>query len=392
MATDRETIRIDGLYFWRGEDRAPTNNGIPQFFVRGVVYQIPEEGIDVLSDDHLPQLRRDVQLLQELGINTIYVYSLNNTKSHDAAMRLLDDAGIYVLATLSTKHHIIRRVNSSGSYTQATISSLFQTIDAMSRYPNVLGLFVANGTIYSPAHEPALPYLQAAVRDVKRYMRLRHRRTGQRILPIGYAAAETDTASLAALSSRDDATAIDFWATTSYGKDLTDERTQGELLDFVAKGRGIPILLSEYSFSPPRATIDQPRGFDGVAALFAPPLSRRLSGGCVYQFWNLANGYGLVELVPVGGKAESRAYQAALERARDGRKVVERRQVEGIGSLSIFGDFRAYQAQLEATRDVHVRSSNEGSQGALLARLKSEHDQDSRLPVPESCVDWTDSE
>ncbi len=92
-----------------------TDPYVPKFFVRGVAYQV-EIGVDPIADDYLPSLERDVLLFKELGLNTVYVcqyehhdlmisacaltiptVKIDNTKSHDKAMKLLEEAGIYVL-------------------------------------------------------------------------------------------------------------------------------------------------------------------------------------------------------------------------------------------------------------------------------------------------------
>lgn len=43
-----------------------------KFFVRGVVYQVPNLQ-DPISDARLPELRHDIKLFKELGLNTLYV-------------------------------------------------------------------------------------------------------------------------------------------------------------------------------------------------------------------------------------------------------------------------------------------------------------------------------
>jgi hypothetical protein len=45
---------------------------LDQFFVRGVTYQVPDLQ-DPISDARLPQLRHDVELFKELGLNTLFV-------------------------------------------------------------------------------------------------------------------------------------------------------------------------------------------------------------------------------------------------------------------------------------------------------------------------------
>ncbi|UPX14179.1 uncharacterized protein EKO05_0004669 [Ascochyta rabiei] len=57
------SIAIRGRYLSRGDER---------FFVRGVVYQVPDMH-DPISDSRLLQLRHDIALFMELGLNTLFV-------------------------------------------------------------------------------------------------------------------------------------------------------------------------------------------------------------------------------------------------------------------------------------------------------------------------------
>ena len=82
----------------------------------------------------------------------------------------------------------------------------------MASFPNTLGLLAANTVINGDTTLPAAPVIRAVVRDLKKYMSMRHRLTGQRVLPIGYNAATTsarDQTILEYLSLGDQA--IDFW-------------------------------------------------------------------------------------------------------------------------------------------------------------------------------------
>lgn len=45
-----------------------------QFFVRGVAYQNPNIQ-DPISDARVPQLKNDIKLFKELGLNTLFVCS-----------------------------------------------------------------------------------------------------------------------------------------------------------------------------------------------------------------------------------------------------------------------------------------------------------------------------
>jgi hypothetical protein len=100
------------------------------------------------------------------------------------------------------------------SYNAETMNSFFQTVDNITRYPNALGILAAHLLINNDASKYCAPVISAAVRDLKRYMRLRNEYAGQRILPVGYGAATTnerDRAVLNYLSSGDGQHRIDFW-------------------------------------------------------------------------------------------------------------------------------------------------------------------------------------
>jgi hypothetical protein len=43
-----------------------------KFFVRGVAYQVPDMQ-DPISSARLPQLKLDITLFKELGLNTLFV-------------------------------------------------------------------------------------------------------------------------------------------------------------------------------------------------------------------------------------------------------------------------------------------------------------------------------
>ena len=72
------SIKVEGNAFWDSESG-------DRFYIRGVDYQPggSSELEDPLADTNVCE--RDVKYFQELGINTIRVYSIDNTKTTPSA-------------------------------------------------------------------------------------------------------------------------------------------------------------------------------------------------------------------------------------------------------------------------------------------------------------------
>lgn len=60
----------------------------------------------------------------------------------------------------------------------------------MAAYPNTLGVLVASEVINSHASTSAALVIRAVTRDIKRYMELARETSEQRVLPVGYSAAD----------------------------------------------------------------------------------------------------------------------------------------------------------------------------------------------------------
>lgn len=101
------------------------------------------------------------------------------------------------------------------SYTTENMSHFFRTADVLSAYPNCLGLIAGNEIINNRQSLCSAPVIRAVVRDVKRYLRLKSQMTGQRVLPVGYSAADVrnlEQPTRDYLAAGDEAERIDFWS------------------------------------------------------------------------------------------------------------------------------------------------------------------------------------
>ncbi|KAI0016616.1 glycolipid anchored surface protein [Xylariomycetidae sp. FL0641] len=292
-----EPITVKGRYFWRGNER---------FLVKGVVYQLGssrrQEGAshppDPLAEQQLDTLQRSLPLFKELGLNTLFIYRIDASENHDTAMKLLAEAGIYVLVGLGTVYRCVNRNSPFDSYTPELLQTYFAAVDVLSQYKNTLGLIVANEVINSPQNTSAAPVIRALVRDVRRYMDL----SGQietagftrRKLPLGISAAETTSVLLPQyryLCGGDDEGVLDFFSFTSYswvGESSLVTSGYWHLVD-AFKNAPLPVFFSEYG------TIHRaPRIFAETDAIYSPVMTPVFSGGLVYEFLRSGNGYGLV--------------------------------------------------------------------------------------------------
>lgn len=121
-------ITVEGNAFMAGDDR---------FFVRGVAYQPggAADAQDPLLDTEA--LSADIEMFKELGINLIRIYTVDNSGNHDEAMKMLDEAGIYLALDASTPDYSLNRESLETlhqSYNAEYLQHLFSTIDAFAGY------------------------------------------------------------------------------------------------------------------------------------------------------------------------------------------------------------------------------------------------------------------
>jgi hypothetical protein len=110
------------------------------------------------------------------------------------------------------------------------------------------------------------------------------------------------------------------------------------------------------------------------------------SGGCIYEFWQNANGYGLAQMER--NAAQTKRY--ALVPRVNPVKVAETRQTEW-GTLLLLEDFMNYKTRLHETRgfltgtdrsSIVYEAAVEGRSGTSFGKSTMEG------TIPESCVDW----
>jgi len=296
-------VTVKGNAFFAGANR---------FYIRGVDYQPggSSNAADPIADT--AGCTRDIVEFKKLGINTVRVYTVDNSANHDACMKLLADAGIYLALDVNTPKYSLNRATEKDiqiSYNAPYLQSVFATIDAFAQYDNTLLFFSANEVINDNITSFAAPYVKAVTRDMRSYIKAR----GYRSIPVGYSAADvSDNRFQMAqyMNCGDDAIRSDLFAFNDYSwcdpSSFTTSGWDQKVAQFT--GYSIPLFLSEYG------CITNTRKFEEVAALYSANMTSVYSGGLVYEYSQEASGYGLVTLSgsTVNELADFTALQTAL--------------------------------------------------------------------------------
>ncbi|KAI5860293.1 glycoside hydrolase family 72 protein [Durotheca rogersii] len=292
------TVTASGNAFWAGDTR---------FYVRGIDYQPggSSANLDPLADADL--CRRDIQRFQELGVNTVRVYSVDNSVSHTDCMQALNDAGIYLVLDVNNPAYSINRDDPARSYNDVYLQSVFATIDEFAKYDNTLAFFSGNEVINDkPESVKSAPYVKATTRDMRQYINSR----GYRRIPVGYSAADVSQNRMQTaqyFNCGSDEERSDFFAFNDYSWCAPSSfETSGwneKVRNFT--GYGLPIFLSEWG------CITNGRDFEELGALMSDQMSSVYSGGLMYEYSREGNGYGIVEL---SGNSDSVREEPEFER------------------------------------------------------------------------------
>jgi hypothetical protein len=279
---DLPTVTVSGNAFWAGDER---------FYIRGMDYQPggASARTDPLSDPEV--CKRDIAKFAELGINSLRVYMVDNSASHDECMAALAAEGIYLLLDLNNPGYSLNRADPFPSYNAAYLQSIFATIDAFVDYSNTLLFFSGNEVINDEANTTkTAPYVKAVTRDIKNYMNKR----GYRHVPVGYSAADVSSNRMQTaeyMNCGADDVRSDFFAFNDYSWCNTNFKTSGwdqKVKNFT--DYGIPIFLSEYG------CLENGRDFGEIGALMNDEMTGVYSGGLMYEYSNEANNFGIVEI------------------------------------------------------------------------------------------------
>ncbi|KAJ1895383.1 40S ribosomal protein S27 [Kickxella alabastrina] len=263
-----------------------------QFYFKGIAYQ-PRTGLKGDSPDALADTvgcKRDVELFKDLGINSIRVYEVDYNKNHDTCMKLLSDAGIYLLLDMPSPKYSINRLDPYWDHD--TMGHWAAKVDAFSKYDNLAAWIAGNEVANDKDTTSSAAFVKAAVRDMKAYLKTKGLKT-----PIGYA--DNDDMDIRMnlinyFNCGSEETRVDFYGINIYRwcGDETDFKTSGfadvtkNMTDYK-----IPSLLTEFGCNKIR-----PRTFPDVKSLYGSDMNSVFSGGIMYEFTEEDNEYGIVKV------------------------------------------------------------------------------------------------
>lgn len=247
---------------------------------------------DPLADE--TACKRDVPLLKELGTNVIRTYAINPKSDHSACMKLLSDAGIYVVSDLSEPSLSINR--DSPQWDTDLFGRYQAVIDELAKYDNVIGFFAGNEVSNAKNNTGASAYVKAAVRDTKKYIKNNKKIT--RWMGVGYAANDdkdirAEIADYFNCNTQDES--IDFWGYNIYswcGESSMQKSGYDQQVEFF-KDYTVPVFFAEYGCNNNGAA---KRIFQETTALYSDAMTGVFSGGIVYMYFQEANDYGLVKV------------------------------------------------------------------------------------------------
>lgn len=276
-------VTIKGNAFFVGDKR---------FYMRGVDYQPggDSDPVDPLADVNI--CKRDIEKFKKLGLNTVRIYTIDNTANHDQCMSMLADAGIYLALDLNTPKYSVNRADPRPSYNDVYLQNVFATVDIFAKYDNTLLFFSGNEVINDAHSTTCAPFVKAVTRDIRQYINSR----GYRKIPVGYSAADVaDNRKEMAdyMNCGTDDERSDFFAFNDYS--WCDPASSFKISGWDKKVQNfsdysIPLFLSEFG------CIDGDRQFKEVASLYSEDMSSVFSGGLVYEYSFEGNKYGIVRI------------------------------------------------------------------------------------------------
>ncbi|KAH4119606.1 1,3-beta-glucanosyltransferase [Parastagonospora nodorum] len=150
--------------------------------INGIWYSLSNSTTDTNAMDPLKDAKactRDAALMAQAGINTIYVMAIDPKVNHDDCFSIFNSVGIYVVVVLR-KDGVFgtSQEDFEKSYTTEFLKGMFEAIDAVKGYDNLLGFDLGvhptyAGPMYNTStisYADTMKMYRAFVRDTKEYI------------------------------------------------------------------------------------------------------------------------------------------------------------------------------------------------------------------------------
>lgn len=154
-----------------------------EFRIKGMAYYPrPNDGefadvtnYDWAADDHEDVWGPHLEVMKDLGVNTIRLYSVDPSRSHDNFMCACSNAGIYVLVGMAApcENCAIQDLEPPACYPDELFSRIQMVYNAFAVYDNTLGFSIGNENnlqrTYSDGGTQTAPCVKALMRDTRNY-------------------------------------------------------------------------------------------------------------------------------------------------------------------------------------------------------------------------------
>ncbi|KAF1326193.1 hypothetical protein FI667_g8675, partial [Globisporangium splendens] len=127
---------------------------------------------DWAADEHEAVWKPHLKVMQDLGVNTIRLYSIDPSKPHDKFMCACSEAGIYVLVgmTAPCKNCSIEDELPPACYPSGLLERAVAVYNSFAAYDNTLGFSVGNENNLMPKGLAVAPCVKAFLRDTRKYV------------------------------------------------------------------------------------------------------------------------------------------------------------------------------------------------------------------------------
>lgn len=142
--------------------------------MNGIWYSTSNSTTDINAIDPLKDAKactRDAALMAQVGINTIYVMAIDPKANHDDCFSIFNSVGIYVMVVLRKDGVFYTEYDDFvRSYNTDFLKGMFEIVDAVKDYENLMGFDIGVLPIFSQVHQSST---KTAYGDVMKMYRVR---------------------------------------------------------------------------------------------------------------------------------------------------------------------------------------------------------------------------